>query len=108
MGGAVSDDSTLQAAMERVETLLQEIESLPDASLRDRVREIVRSLLDFHAAGLAMILDRIQSAGTAGSAILEELKSDEVTASLLALYDLHSPQADRPNPWPIELPICRS
>ena len=55
--------------IEHLETLIQDLERLPDPAARDQARELVQTLLDFHAAAVAKILDRIAELGEPGDRI---------------------------------------
>jgi Fe-S cluster biogenesis protein NfuA len=65
--------------LERIESLLQKVESCPDPAMREAARDLVRELLDFHREGLARLADR------AGA----ELAADPKVAPLLLLHGLH-------------------
>lgn len=49
----------------------------------------MQTLLDFHGAAVARILDRIAELGEPGSALIRTPGGDELVSSLLLLYDLH-------------------
>jgi hypothetical protein len=69
----------------RVEALVGALERCPDSAAREAARDLVRTLLDLHAAGLGRILD------VAGreSALVERLATDDLVSSLLLLHGLH-------------------
>ena len=75
----------------RVEALVGELEQCPDATTREAARDLVRTLLDLHAAGLARVLD------VAGreSALVERLATDDLVSGLLLLHGLHPHPAAR-------------
>ncbi|AUX46841.1 uncharacterized protein SOCE26_083500 [Sorangium cellulosum] len=75
--------------MQRIEELVERIESLPAADVRAAARELARALLDAHRMGLERLVQRLRAAGEAGAAILEEAASDACVGSLLLLHDLH-------------------
>jgi Fe-S cluster biogenesis protein NfuA len=83
------DDRQLQQKLARVEGLIQQVEALPDAGLRDQVRELVRQLLDFHGTGLARMVRQIAAAGPPGRELLDAWTGDDLIAALLLLHDLH-------------------
>ena len=74
--------------MQRVETLVHDLEQASDPRLRERAQELVRALLDLHKAGLARVLEVIGKAGDGGR-IVEELAADDLVAHVLLLHDLH-------------------
>src|SRR5262249_33563501 len=55
--------------MERVETLIQELERLPDPRARAHTREILQSILDLHGRALETILEAIAETGETGLAM---------------------------------------
>ena len=69
----------------RVEALVGELERCPDPTAREAARQLVRTLLDLHAAGLGRVLD---IAGRQ-SALVERLADDGLVSSLLLLHGLH-------------------
>ena len=83
------EDPQLPQKLARVDVLIRQVEGLPDARLRDQVRELVQHLLDFHGAGLARMVRQIAAIGPAGRELLHAWTGDDLIASLLLLYDLH-------------------
>ena len=71
--------------LNRVEALVGALEECPDPAAREAARQLVRTLLDLHAAGLGRVLD------VAGrqSALIERLADDGLVSSLLLLHGLH-------------------
>ncbi len=69
--------------IQRIEGLIQQIESSADPGTRAGVRELVEALLEYHGAGLGRILE------LAGESAAREFARDPLIASLLLLYDLH-------------------
>jgi Fe-S cluster biogenesis protein NfuA len=82
-------DNDFRRRMQRLETSIEEFERLPDANVRARVQEIVRTLIDLHGEGLERMLDRVADAGDAGLAAIDDLGQDELVGSLLLLHGLH-------------------
>jgi Fe-S cluster biogenesis protein NfuA len=78
-----------QARMQRLETLIHEVERFTDPAARAHTRELVQAILDIHATGLAKVLDRLSDAGDTGRALIAELADDECVGHLLLLYALH-------------------
>jgi Fe-S cluster biogenesis protein NfuA len=78
--------------MGRIESLVNALEALPDTAARAAARELVRALLDLHAAGLERVL------ALAGTDLISRLAEDERVGSLLLLHGLHPHSAsDRVN-----------
>ena len=75
--------------MQKVEALVQQIESSPDTETRTAALELLQTLMDFHGAGLERLMDITAKAGAAGYAIFDDLARDDLASNLLLLYDLH-------------------
>jgi Fe-S cluster biogenesis protein NfuA len=85
----VQEDRDFHRRLERLETLLQEVEELADHRDRDRVRQIVQTVLDLHGIGLERIFAQIASQGESGLALVENLAHDDLVGNLLLLHGLH-------------------
>jgi len=83
------DNREFQEQVGRIEGLVHEIESIADPALRATAKELVRSLMDLHRAGLERALEIVSKAGDAGGRIVHSLGADDLVGSLLVLYDLH-------------------
>ncbi|HEY5315945.1 MAG TPA: NifU family protein [Pirellulales bacterium] len=81
--------SHLNDRLRKLETLLPDIERLPDAKLREAVREIVQTLLDFHGEAMSRIMQGLAEAGQPGRQLLADLTQDELVGSMLLLHGLH-------------------
>jgi Fe-S cluster biogenesis protein NfuA len=68
---------------ERIEDLIRGIEACPDPALRERVRELVQTLLGLHGRALA----RLGELG--GESLLQRAASDPAVAPVLLLHGLH-------------------
>jgi Fe-S cluster biogenesis protein NfuA len=82
---ATTDTATEQVA--RVESLLGQLEALPDVAARDTATEAMQALLDLYGEGLGRIVDVLAAVddGTLAAA----LAGDELVAHLLLLHGLH-------------------
>ncbi|HLX45439.1 MAG TPA: NifU family protein [Bryobacteraceae bacterium] len=78
-----------QQRLQSIETLLGEIESAADPSLRSNVQELVQTVMDLHGAGIERMLELIRASGDAGETMVQKLGRDELVSSLLVLYGLH-------------------
>jgi hypothetical protein len=78
-----------QEWVDKIEELVRQAEAMPDPNARRLTIDLLRAVLDFHAAGLERILDTIFESGSAGEQIIEKIATDEVTSSMLLLHDLH-------------------
>jgi Fe-S cluster biogenesis protein NfuA len=82
-------DPEARRRIEHLETLIQNLELLPDPAARDQARELVQTLLDFHGTALGRLLGRVADMGEQGRALIASLADDEIVSSLLLLYGLH-------------------
>ncbi|HLX40914.1 MAG TPA: NifU family protein [Ktedonobacteraceae bacterium] len=73
----------------RIETLLQEVASFPDAQARATTEELIQALLDMYGEGLARILALTEQLVARDTGLIEALADDTLVASLLMLHDLH-------------------
>lgn len=73
----------------RIEWLTAELEVLADPRARDLAEELVSAVLELHGDGLERVLELIDEAGPAGSAIRQALVDDGVVGSLLLIHDLY-------------------
>lgn len=77
------DAREFHARLQRLETLLHEVERWTDPAAQEHLREIVQAILDLHRAGLERMLERLDAA------ILDACAGDEVAAGMLLLHGLH-------------------
>jgi Fe-S cluster biogenesis protein NfuA len=73
---------------ERIEELVEKVQSLPDAHARETALELVQAILDLHADALDRMMEII-AAGEEGPATIDALATDPRTSSILLLHDLH-------------------
>jgi hypothetical protein len=81
--------SALEQHLERIESLVAQLEASSDPAAQAAAREMVRALLELHATGLAKILELLSQAGDGGQATLEACAHDELVGNLLLLHGLH-------------------
>lgn len=74
-------------SIERIDLLVQEIESRDDPELREKVRELLQGLLDVHGTALARLLEHVYEEN--GQAFIDRVAEDELVGSVLVLHDLH-------------------
>ncbi len=82
-------DTHDQLRAERIEALIQEVNSFPDQQARETVAELLQAVLDMYGEGLARILELTMHAKVPGFELIKMFTSDELIASLLLLHDLH-------------------
>jgi Fe-S cluster biogenesis protein NfuA len=73
----------------RIEELVRKIDSVADPALRSEVKELVQALMDLRGGAFERVLEIAATAGEAGTRIIDSLGRDELTGSVLVLYDLH-------------------
>jgi hypothetical protein len=78
-----------QEWVDKIEELVRQAERFADPHARTVTIDLLRAVLDFHAAGLERILDIVFESSPTGEALIERIASDELTSSLLLLHDLH-------------------
>jgi len=86
---SVTQDPDVRHRLERLETLIENLDRLADPVARDQARELVQTLLDFHGAAVSRLLDQVAALGEGGHTLIAALADDEVVSSLLLLYGLH-------------------
>ena len=82
------DDQGLQERVARMETLLEEIETLPDRNARSRAAEVVGVLLDLYGEGLARMME-VVAEGEERERTFDAFAEDELVSHLLLLHGLH-------------------
>ncbi len=82
------DDQGLQERVARMETLLEEIETLADPNTRSKAAEVVGVLLELYGEGLARMME-VVAQGEERERIFEAFAKDELVSHLLLLHGLH-------------------
>ena len=77
----------------RVESLLDELDTVAEGPARDTATALVQALLDLYGEGLARIVDHV--AERDDGTLAEALGGDELVAPLLMLHGLHPVPLDR-------------
>jgi Fe-S cluster biogenesis protein NfuA len=75
--------------MERLESLLREVENIADPHVKACTREIMQSVLDLHGTALERMFHHIASSQDSGQALIDALAGDNLVSSLLLLHGLH-------------------
>jgi hypothetical protein len=73
----------------RIESLVQKIETFPDAESRHAAHALVEAILELHGAGIERMLEIVYDSGESGKAALRQFAGDGLVASLLVLHGLH-------------------
>jgi Fe-S cluster biogenesis protein NfuA/nitrite reductase/ring-hydroxylating ferredoxin subunit len=82
------DDQGLRERVARMETLLGEIETLPDQNARSKAAEVVGVLLDLYGEGLARMME-VVAEGEERERTFDAFAEDELVSHLLLLHGLH-------------------
>jgi len=85
----VAEDKTFRLRMQQLNEMLEQVQEIPDTAARETTLHIINTMMEYHAAGLGRILERIAETGELGQATLRDLAQDELVGSLLLLYGLH-------------------
>lgn len=85
----MAENKNVEQQMQRVEELVQAIETWADPNLRAKAIELVQTLMDFHGAGIDRMMEITARAGAAGYAIFDDFARDDLVGNLLLLYGLH-------------------
>jgi Fe-S cluster biogenesis protein NfuA len=81
--------SVLQSKMGRVEELVSSLEVCPDPAVRDQVRELLDTLMEFHGAALMRAMKLLEDSIADPSTVLRTVSKDPLVGSLLLMYGLH-------------------
>jgi Fe-S cluster biogenesis protein NfuA len=83
------DERDFQKRMARVESLLHELDQGLDMQALTRMQQVLRAVMELHAAALERILDKLAEAGATGLALIDALADDDLVASFFLLHGLH-------------------
>lgn len=83
----ITDQEEAANPFEQLSALLESIEQHPDAEFRDRVRELVYSVIELHHGALHRILE-ITANQDNGEAVLRLLSDDELVRAVLMVHGL--------------------
>jgi Fe-S cluster biogenesis protein NfuA/nitrite reductase/ring-hydroxylating ferredoxin subunit len=82
------DDQEVRERVARIETLLEEIESLKDPNARSKAAEMAQVLLELYSEGLARMMG-VVAQGEESERTFEAFAEDELISHLLLLHGLH-------------------
>ena len=85
----MADNSNIQNQMQRVEELVEAIETWADPNLRAKAVELVQALMDFHGAGIDRMMEITAEKGAVGYEIFDDFAKDDLVGNMLLLYGLH-------------------
>ncbi len=82
--------SDLNRQSQKIQELIEEMDSLPDPKTRGMMQEFVQEMLSFYGHGLKKILDIISNgSNSAAKDIYNDLIEDSFVTGLLLIHDLH-------------------
>ena len=85
----MAQDAAFQKQIQRIGSLVGQIESASDPGMRALARELLESLMALHGAALERMLSLATEAGEPGETLIRKCGSDELISSVLLLYGLH-------------------
>ncbi|HTZ47868.1 MAG TPA: hypothetical protein VMH20_09770 [Verrucomicrobiae bacterium] len=85
----MAQDTELHTKIQRIATVVEQLEASSDPHSRSLAKELLESLMALHGAGLERILDFAKNAGDAGLQLVAQCGRDDLVSSLLLLYGLH-------------------
>ncbi len=88
------DSRDFREDVQRIGSLVQELEAIADPAVRAAAKGLVQSLMDLHGAALEKALDIVAEAGEPGMNIIGRLGRDPLVSSVLILYGLHPEDLD--------------
>ena len=80
---------SIQEQIQSIESLVRQIDKIPDPNTRAVCTALVQSIMQFHAAAIEQMLGIVHDSGERGQYIIDELGADELTGNLLLLHGLH-------------------
>jgi len=83
------DEQHARKHAEQMEQIINDVETITDPSLREKVATLVQSLLSFHANAIQRFMQLVATERGGADPLLEKIASDPLTGSLLLLYGVH-------------------
>ena len=84
-----SDARGFRNRIERVESLIHEVERFADPEARACTQEILAAVIELHGAAIERILEKVAGAGETGLALIDALAGDDLVGCVLLLHGLH-------------------
>jgi Fe-S cluster biogenesis protein NfuA/nitrite reductase/ring-hydroxylating ferredoxin subunit len=86
----IVEERELQKRLAHVDTLVGELQQLPDPATRAMVEELLSTVLDLHGEALSRMLDALGPRGDpAADRLLERMANDDLIKGVLLLHGLH-------------------
>lgn len=86
---STSPDREFRKRIERVESLIHEVEQFTDPEARAKTQEVLRTVIELHGAAMERILEKLADSGGPGLALIDALAGDELVGCILLLHGLH-------------------
>jgi hypothetical protein len=81
-------------ALRRVETLIANLDALPETRAREGARELLEAVVELHGVALARMVASV-ACSDCGEALAEVFAADEQVSAVLLLHDLHPVEPER-------------
>lgn len=85
----MAEDKDFQSRVQKIGSLVHDLETIADPASRTAAQELVQLLMDLHGTGLERIMEIVFASGEGGAQIIDDLGQDQLVSSLLVLYGLH-------------------
>src|SRR5258708_10998089 len=85
--GSQNNDINLQG--ERIQRLIERIETLPYPAAKELIQECMEAVLAFYGQGLTRILQVVNEADAESQKVYRKLIHDDVIKGFLLIHDLH-------------------
>jgi hypothetical protein len=83
-------DASLPQRLLHLERRIRELEDGAEPAERQRLRELLQTVLELHGSALVRLLELIAHSGEPGQQILQHAGEDELIRSLFLLHGLHT------------------
>jgi Fe-S cluster biogenesis protein NfuA len=82
-------DGELRNRIQKIDGLIAQIRSGTDPRLRDAALDLMRTVMEFHWAGIDRMMEIASESGETGWRIIDDFGRDELVANMLLLHGLH-------------------
>ena len=89
MAVTIPKKKEFERRLERVESLIRELDALGDETMKRSAVDAVQALLDLHGEALDRLLQLVAAKGEFGEATIREVAADDMVGGLLLLHGLH-------------------
>ncbi|MBX7221047.1 MAG: hypothetical protein K1Y36_13955, partial [Blastocatellia bacterium] len=85
-----SDRQDFQRRLQRIEVLVNAVETASDPRIRAAMLELMQTLLELHGTALERMLEIVFETGPAGRELIDRFGADHLTSGVLLLHGLHT------------------